>query len=108
MEFVNFQSACDELRHLGVAPTADDHSAGRAVRFQMSIVPKVTPNVAKIIVACDGAPTDREGDADAIVVRTERGRLADLAESVGDLVKETGSQIGELVPKLENPSRDEE
>lgn len=81
MEFVRFDSACDELKHFGVAPIADDESDGSVLRFAMRSVPKVTPRVLSVVVRAEDVPDDANSDDGAVVVRTSRDRLPEIAES---------------------------
>jgi len=81
VEFVRFQSACDELKHFGVAPLQDSASDGSVLRFTMRAVPKVTPRVLKVLVRTEGDENDGGADADTTVVTADRDRLPDLAES---------------------------
>lgn len=81
MEFVRFDNACDELKHFGVAPVADDESDGSVLRFAMRSVPKITPRVLSVVVRAEDLPDDPASDDGAAVVRTTKDRLPEIAES---------------------------
>jgi hypothetical protein len=80
VEFVRFDSACDELKHFGVAPVADKASDGSVLRFTMRTVPKVTPRVLSVIVHTEDAADDVPAEDGAAIVKTTRDRLPEIAE----------------------------